>query len=327
MKIKLLSILVVSFATIATTELSFGSEKERTSKTKDLIRQNVSNIREHAKDVNKTLNLLRVDDKDLAEADANEMISFLESYKKDNDFLIKQIAFKSELRLAALHKQNISLRQKIVDDVVDAQMEPNQTLNPHPYIWLMEFRAKDFREQTKTKIFDELKKKPSKQIIEICGVADIKEGLPLLKNMLIDEIAYATDPNQGAQWYLTIGWSARLARARMGVKEDINRCIELAEPELNKKPPSVLRLFNDMGYIRQPEAIDFLMRYIFSDERIGEVSPPIPGEPVASYVMGILVDCLENFPIKKREERGYTQEEIEQCRKWMSEQKEWKIIR
>lgn len=327
MKVKLLSILVMSFATITTTELSFGSEKEHTSKVKDLIRQNISNIQEHVKDSNKPINLIWVDDKDLAEADANEIISFLEPYKKDNDFFIKEIAFKSELRLAALHQQNISLRQKIVDDVVDAQLEPNQTLNPHPYMWLMGFRARDFGDETKAKIFDELKRKPSKQIIEICGVADIKEGLPLLKELLIDEIAYAADPNRRTQWYLTIGWSARLARARMGVQEDINRCIELAESELKGKPPRILRLFHDIGYIRQPEAIDFLMTYVFSDETIGQVKPTVPGEPVASYVMGILVDSLENFPIKKREERGYKPEEIELCRKWMSEQKEWKIIR
>ncbi len=88
-----------------------------------------------------------------------------------------------------------------------------------------------------------------------------------------------------------------------------------------------LNLFRDIGYIRQPEAIEFLKTYVFSDETIGQVSPPVPGEPVASYVIDILADCLENFPIEKRKGRGYKPEEMDLCRKWMSEQKEWKIIR
>jgi hypothetical protein len=307
-------------------DLSWGSENKHTSKVKNLIRQDIFNIQEHIKDANMPLNFIWVADEDLAEVDANEIISFLRPYKENNTFLIKERAFRLELRLASLHRQDITLRRKIVDDIVDAQLEPNKTLNPHPYIWLMGFTAKDFGVETKAKISDELKKKPSKEIVKICGVADINEDMPLLKEMLIDEKAYAADPNRRTQWYFTIGWYARLARARMGIKKDIEQCIKLVDSEPYRSI-SALTPLNDIGYIRQPEAIDFLMTYVFSDETIGQVKPTALGEPVASYVMGILADCLENFPIQKREERGYKQEEIELCRKWMSEQKEWKIIR
>ncbi len=326
MKIKLLVISVMLFATITMIGPSLGSETEHTSKVKSLVQQENIRIQRHIRNSNEPVNFIWIDDKDLAKADANEIITFLKPYKEDDTFLIKERAIKLELRLAALHQQDRILRQKIVDDIVDAQLELNKILNPHPYKWLLGFMAKDFGSETKAKLFDELKKRPNKQIIEICGVADIKEGLPLLKELFIDEIAYATDPNRHTQWYLTIGWSARLACARMGVQKDIKRCIELAELELNGKPPRILHLFHDIGYIRQPEAIDLLMKYVFSDERLSEVSPPVPGEPVASYVIDILAECLRDFPVKKGGRR-YKQEKIELCRKWMSEQTEWKIIR
>lgn len=268
-------------------------------------------------------------DEQLRKAEPNIVLSILAIYEESPFEMVKRTAYQQEFRLAYL-RPTPAVRQKVVERFVKEFVDPNPTINisPYPYGCLLKFRAEDFSPLAKEMLRQNLNINNRRgRTVMLIGTANIQEELPRLKKLLIDEVAYQADPNRHTKWYHTLGWKARLARARMGVKEDIDNCIKLADMELKGKPPRILHLFHDIGYIRQPGAIDFLMTYVFSDERLSQVKPTAPGEPVASYVMGILVDCLEDFPIKKREQRGYSQEDIELCRKWMSEQKEWKIIR
>jgi hypothetical protein len=52
-----------------------------------------------------------------------------------------------------------------------------------------------------------------------------------------------------------------------------------------------------------------------------------PGELYSNYVMSTLAKSLANYPVKQKEDRAYTSEEIKLCRKWMAEQTKWQIIR
>ena len=113
----------------------------------------------------------------------------------------------------------------------------------------------------------------------------------------------------------------------MGVQEDIDRCLELVEGE-DDEVERVLRLLDDVGYIRQPAAIKYLRRYLNSEGRLPPQSGPSdPGQKYASFVMSILADCLSNYPVKKDEGHSYKQEEIDLCRQWMAQQTSWKIRR
>lgn len=204
--------------------------------------------------------------------------------------------------------------------------------------WLLTFRAEDFSDESKALIRQSLaKERPSRGIVLICGVACMEDQLPILEKMLIDELKHQSEVDKqriGLPWYYTTGWSARLARARMGVKEDITKCLQLVETVENLDR-RVITLLRDVGYIRQPQAIEHLQKYLESDKRLSPVSPPVPGNPVASYVLDILIDCLKDFPVARKLGRGYKWEQIEQARKWMTEQKQklaqekkqWDIIR
>jgi hypothetical protein len=157
----------------------------------------------------------------------------------------------------------------------------------------------------------------------------MEDQLPTLEKLLIGEMRHQARVQKGAAgftWYYTAGWAARLARARMGVREDIERCLELVE-SVQDANERVLRLFHDVGYIRQPQAIEYLKTYFLSDLRLPPTNSGELGEPVANYLMPILANALRDFPVASREGRTYSEEERETCRKWMAEQKGWDIIR
>jgi len=82
-----------------------------------------------------------------------------------------------------------------------------------------------------------------------------------------------------------------------------------------------------VAYIRRPEAMEYLRQHFLSDARLSPTNPGVLGEPVSNYLMSVLADCLSNFPVKRKEARNYTKEEVDLCRKWISEQIKWDIIR
>jgi len=267
----------------------------------------------------------------LKSTDPNIILSILTPYEKSPFDMVKRTAYRQEFRLAHL-QPSLEVRQEVVKRFVKELTDPNSNINPYPYECLLKFKAADFNSSTKALIRLSLDKKGRKgELVRLVGVANIIEEQPRLGKLLIDELAYQAEADKTGErkWYLTLGWSARLALARTGVEENIDRCVSLIEQEIDKAidESKNFRLFDDLGYIRQPAAIESLRKYLMRDERFRGTNPGMFGEPISNYANDILAASLANYPIKRREDRIYKQEEIELCRKWMSEQKEWKIIR
>jgi len=125
-------------------------------------------------------------------------------------------------------------------------------------------------------------------------------------------------------WQSSLVWDALRARARMGVKEDIARCIELVESHPDEDY-RVAWLLKELSYVRQPEVVDYLYTYLKSDKL-----EPYGGRDVIQLTYGqraaiALGQMLRGFPWKK--DYAANQEMIERCREWMAEQKQWDIIR
>jgi len=262
----------------------------------------------------------------LRDANATEVLAVLSSYQNDPCWPVRHLAFRYAVWLAELQPQPAT-RSEVVKQLLQGFIKgaDRQAAN-----WLLTFKAEDFSGESKALIRQSLaKERPSRGIVLVCGVACMEDQLPILEKMLIDEMkpqAKVERQHGGITWYYTRGWAARLARARMGVKEDINKCLELVETveDLDRR---VITLLRDVGYIRQQEAIEHLQKYLESDKRLSPVSPPVPGKPVASCVLDILIDCLKDFPVVRKPGRGYKAEQIEQARQWMKQQKQWNIIR
>ena len=329
MKITKFTILILLFAVVTCSNTVCAKENAHTSKVKRSVENNFVRLQEHKKNPDAILDLDEITDEDLAQADPNEILLIIAPYKKDEDYLTKRWAYYIEIRLFHLHKQDVKLRQRVVDGLLEAHL--TKSMNPYPYNQLKGFTQKDFSKNSKNKILNGLKGKEPHRCIMLCGVANIPETLPILEKLLFDETEYQlklAEKTSGyvPKWYYPSGWEARLARARMGIKDDINKCISLIEHDLDTKGEYNL-LFN-LGYIRQPESIESLKKYFLSDlMRPAENKHNGKIESYSHFLMPILYDNLSNFPVKKRRARSYTKEEIDTCKKWMSKQKKWKINR
>jgi hypothetical protein len=270
-----------------------------------------------------------IPDEKLRLGDASSLVAMLSGYEKDPHWTVRYITSFYQVRLTKLHPARQDIREQVTDLLVNAMIDPNADLSPHPCKWLLSFQAKDFSEEAKGQIVQALQgSKPSKELVLVSGAAQVETALPRLEEFIFDEAGYRNDPNKRhcPKWYHTMGWNARLARARMGVESDIDRCLELVETveDLDRR---VLTLLDDVGYIRQPQAIEHLKKYLESNERLSPVKPSAPGGLVANHVMSILAEALSDYPVKRREGRNYTEDEIELSCKWMAEQKQWNIIR
>ncbi len=264
----------------------------------------------------------------LKAADPNHVLALLAPYEKDPEPFVRDLAYRYGVRLAATHPVP-HIREEVTKRLVEASIT---------HSWgqagtqLMYFTARDFNNQTKALIRQMMAEDPhrvSSVGIKLCGVANIQDQLPRLKELLIDEMEYQAQADKmgDKKWYYTTGWQARLARARMGVKEDIEKCIQLVKQTEESVDRKVTVLLPQIAYIRQPQALECLKEYFLSDEQLAPTNAGAAEEPLSKYLMSELADCLTNFPIKKRASRGYKASEIELARTWMMQQKEWKIRR
>jgi hypothetical protein len=268
---------------------------------------------------------ITITDEQLRAADPNQLLAVLAPYGKDPEWPVRHAAYAYMVRVATIHPV-ARIREEVVRRLVDA-VYSGIGHNEGP--WLLRFTAKDFDDRSRNAIRQALSREPvSALTVQLCGVANIQDQLPRLEGLLIDEVAYISDPKMRhfPKWYYTLGWDARLARARLGVKEDITRCIELAEREKNATE-RVLRILPQIGYIRQPEAIEYLRKYLESNDRLPPTNPGMPGRSYASWVMDILAQSLQGYPVKQKPAGNYTEQEIKVCRKWMANKANWRIIR
>jgi len=265
----------------------------------------------------------------LRDADPQRVLDFLAPYEKDSSWLVRRLALSQAVRVATIHPES-QIRQQVVERLVEATLSRSV---PGAREWLRRFRASEYNDRSKDLIREALARVNrgvvgGDRAVWLCGSANIRDQLPRLKGLLIDEIQYQAEAKRSGdkKWYLTTGWAARLARARMGVEEDIERCIELAEAEQDADE-RVLRILPQIGTIRRPRAVEYLRRYLDSDERLAPVKPTGLGGLYASRVMHIFAESLEDYPVKQKAARNYTEEEIQICREWMGVRANWKIIR
>lgn len=270
---------------------------------------------------------IRITDDKLEAADPQDVLATLAPYEKDSEWSVRHMAHIIIARVADAHPIT-QVRREVATRLVRAQLSGTDKGAGR---LLMNFTAKDFNDESKALIRQALAEANIAKVggdpsIWLCAVANMQEELPRLKQLLIDELAYSTDPKMrhSPKWYFTSGWAARLARARMGVKADIEKCLKLVDT-IESVDKKVTILLHDVGYIRQPAAIEYLKKYFLSDLRLSARGGI--GEPVAKYLMPILADCLRDFPVESREGRTYTDEEIDLCRKWMSGRTKWNIVR
>ena len=259
-----------------------------------------------------------------------KLMPSIEQYLKDPSERVRWTACVLLWQLRKHDSTSPAERQHIVYLLVERLNDSSGLVHQAAPNRLLDFSAADFSEASKNLLKNFLterleKKAEVRDIVLVVGVANMKTELSVLEGLLIDETQYEKKPHAGV-WYGTTGWAARKARARMGVEKDIHRCIKLVTSE----PDPIVRyaiLFDDLQYVRQPQIIPVLSKYLHSPEPSLVVESDSVLLPARYWAVGALAKILQDFPIKKDAELLYREEDIEVCRNWMLAQKKWKIIR
>jgi hypothetical protein len=217
---------------------------------------------------------------------------------------------------------------------------------------LLHFASADFSEVSKELVrelfvgaIEDGNRHLRRDILLLVGVADLRSELPRLKKF-IDENedklkqkhekrlaewrqvvermperrrAYYAHTLLKQYWQSSLVWAALRARARMGLKEDTQRCIELVESHPDEDY-RVIRLLKELSYVRQAEVVDYLWGYLVSDKETLYRSNDVVPSRHASVAAEALSEMLGGFPSKRG--RGADPETVKRCRKWMAEQKQ-----
>jgi hypothetical protein len=285
------------------------------------------------------------------------VVPYLEEYLSDPCDSVRWHAHVL-LRRVGLDANDVVVRQVVVEKLLirlrdDAALGNKQWLANR----LLVFTSADFSQGSR-ELLQELfvealgswNKHLQADIILLVGVAELKSELLRLKEF-IDEnegklkqqhdeyIAYWRQTVEKMPqrmrgryartlkkqyWQKSLVWAALRARARMGVEEDVERCIELVESHPDEDY-RVGWLLQELSYVRQPEVVDYLYQYLQSD-KVRE--PGGRDTHVGTYAQRAgqaLAHMLRGFPGGKKIWGG--PELVEKRRKWMAEQKEWDIIR
>jgi hypothetical protein len=251
-----------------------------------------------------------------------QVVPAAEPYLSDSEVRVRLRAT-SLIRRAALMSSDKQERQRIIEKLLD-----HGTKNPGREDGILEdllsFQAADFSEAAKEVLQKELSTSPEYTTILLVGAADVKPSLPALK-AIVNEANEPLRPfHVGRKQSHTLAFAALMARARMGVKKDTQRCIQMVEAHPDERY-RVVHLLDRLSYIRQPEVVEYIKKYLFIDK---PEEPPSKGRSTMSYAQRAamaLAKMLRGFP--GNPEYGGNQKTIEECRKWMPKQKKWNIIR
>ena len=263
----------------------------------------------------------------LEKQDPHHSLALLKHYIKGKNGMM---AVRYINRVAELHPQ-AEVREEVAEILVTHFSDPKVGLRCYEYL-IRGYQAKDFSESSKDIIRQKLHKDLSPVgggTIRLSGVANMQDQLPRLNEVIAERTKKieSIKPTE-IPWHLTRIWDARLARARMGVKEDIDWCVPKIKEEIDNSLRYSVRLFDDLGYIRQPESVEVLKEYFLSDRKL----PPCDGleEPFTHYLMPIMRQNLIGFPELRdiqEKSRWFTQDEIGICKDWVRKQTTFHIRR
>ena len=264
----------------------------------------------------------------LEKEDPHQSLALLEKYLKSK-WLEARKAIGYINRVAYLHPQS-EVRQKVVDLLVKNYSDRNIGGRCYEYL-LRDYQADDFSEYSKDIIRQKLNKKPlpGSGSTKLAGVANIQDQIPRLNEIVAEDTKNREHIKpflDKVHWRYTKTWNARLAKARMGVKEDVEYCVSKIKDEIDNNPRFPSFLITDLGYIRQPESVELVKEYFFSDRKI-------PGteveESFSNYLMPIMWQNLIGFPeLRDIERLRYSPpEEVKTCKDWVKNQTELNIRR
>jgi hypothetical protein len=225
--------------------------------------------------------------------------------KDPNSPVIRDFGYQL-LFASACTYDDLPLQQTIINAAVDGLGDKEESIAIFCARQLKSFREKDFSVDAKNtllKQFNERIAKKSyntrtKDIILLIGTANVQSAMEQLQ-IAINQVQGPLHPFKitSPQSHV-IAFAALLAKARMGDEKALEHCIALVDSETDEDF-KVSHLLNYIGYIRQPKAVDYIKRYLYSDKKQHFAGPDVIQKPYSQIASEYLGKIIVGFPTQK----------------------------
>lgn len=224
------------------------------------------------------------------------------------------------LLAAGIQSKKPDERQRVVEKLLANYLRPG--VRDKRFISkqiLRYFMSTDYSQKSKQIIEADFLSGPSPTTILLVGAADMNSLVPELEKV-VDDVNEPLKVWGGSKKH-RLAWAALRARARMGMKEDVQRSIQLVE-SYPRERIRVSRLLWRISYIRQPEVVEYFQKYLFSDKSVPHDFDRV-GIPYSVYATSALRQMLRDYPGRRDAPTVFwTEDEVERFRTWMKEQKQ-----
>jgi hypothetical protein len=177
--------------------------------------------------------------------------------------------------------------------------------------------ARSFSPASKVILERAFRIQPSKETLLLAALA----GMPAVQEEVNRYAEAGIVKPESGRFYGTMAWAAHLAKARAGDKASLLNVLHATRAE--PVHTQVVVLLGELAYVTQPEVVEFIRGFVFSEERLESPKPSAPGLFHAQYAMSALSRMLSGFPVSYREDYSYTDEEIKEARVWLRGQTIW----
>jgi len=250
----------------------------------------VNNLYEYMKSVRENTYSSSPDKELYKEDNAFGLLELLQIYYTDTLPRLRSKAYYLTYK-CAYRSANKELKHKAVYNLVQGLKDEDSGNIGNVAEWLTSFKSSDFNEMAKDSLRAIYKRQKmfEDRILKIVAFAGLNDQIDNINNNLVNG-NYASRKSS---------WAAHLSLARMGVKSELDYCLNL----INKQPVNddfIYSLAPDLVFIRQKEAIDILVKILMDDSKLCFSSnPENPQKISCGYrVMEYLAPIIENYPIQ-----------------------------
>ena len=224
----------------------------------------------------------------------------LKAYLANNDYNVRFHAYMHLLNFIWLAKTDVE-RQSMYLAFIQGLNDPEEGISQYVARRMNTFGEQIFTEEARRFIYTKLKAGPKnyhsyQHVILAAGMLRSNEVIPILKGINDD--------------------FSRFALARMGDKQSLNVLLAKypTEPMARDMEGRLYWKLKYLAYTKQPEAIDLLIKYLYSDamQPGGEDYPP---EYLAGWAAETLTELIGDSSVKDYE--GRSSDNIERCRAWV----------
>jgi hypothetical protein len=261
----------------------------------------------------------------LESASPDTLLSLIEPYKSHSSWEVRRsmnvLAF-----LSARNETSPVIREKASRILVTGVLDEDKGNSKRNFQYLLRIsRIEYFDDATKELIREAFfEKDPSSERILLVGVAGLKDMIPHLQEIVQQDPEYVNAERNW--WFGTQQWCARCALARLGDKGSIEHCISMVESH-EDADFRIMNLLKHLAYIRQPECMKILKKYLDSDEISPFAGKDVIRVKYALLVIPLLAPAMDGFPVEDKLSGIYDDEDLQKARSYMADEANWKIIR